>query len=207
MSDRTKQLDRLLIRKEAERDRLDKEQRVLSERLHQEEESLVEWERARDLLVQVLLSTQGKVNQFVEDVVTLALSTIYGNDYSFVLDYDTKRNQVEATPWVVRGGERFSPRDEVGGGVLDVASLALRLAIWAVMEPRPAPTFLLDEPSKFLSEDLQADFGRMLSELGRMLGAQFIVVTHSPDVASEAGLAYNVVLGQDGISKVERIGV
>ena len=206
MSDRTKQLDRLLLRQEAERDRLTRERTTLLERLTQEEESLVEWERARDLLVQVLLSTQGKVQSFVEEVATLALSTIYGNGYSFELDYDTKRNQVEATPWIVRDGERYSPRDEVGGGVLDVASLALRMALWAVTEPRPSATFLLDEPSKFLSEDLQADFGRMLSELGRMLGAQFVVVTHSPDVASEAGLAYNVVLGQDGVSKVERIG-
>jgi len=205
VSERTKQLDRRLIKLETERDRLQEEQRTLVERLCQEEMSLSEWERARDLLVQVLLSTQGKVKSFVEEITTLALSTIYGDSYSFELDYDTRRNQVEATPWIVRDGERYSPRDEVGGGVLDVAALAMRMAIWAITEPRPAATFLLDEPSKFLSEDLQADFGRMLSELGRMLGVQFIVVTHSQEVAGEAGLAYNVILGRDGVSKVERI--
>ena len=206
MSDRSTKLDRHLLKLEAEQDRLKREQRTLEDRLHREQGSLIEWEGARDLLVRVLLSTQGKVRSFIEEVVSLALSTIYGKDYSFELEYDVKRNQVEATPWIVRDGERFSPRDEVGGGVLDVASLALRLAVWAVTEPRPASIFLLDEPSKFLSEDLQVDFGRMLSDLGQKLGAQFIVVTHSPDVASEAGLAYNVSLGQDGVSKVERIG-
>ena len=206
MNNRLQQLDRDLTRREAERNLLAEQAAKLRDGLTREEESLRMWERARDLLVQVLLTTQGQVKSFVEEVVTLALSTIYGPDYGFELEYETRRNQVEATPWIVIGDERTSPRDEVGGGVLDVTSLALRLALWAMAEPRTAPTFLLDEPSKFLSDDLQADFGRMLAELADMLGAQFVVVTHSPAVAESAGAVYTVTLGPDGVSGVIGMG-
>lgn len=206
MIDRIQELDRRLTRREADRDRARKEASSLRRDQAAEEESLRQWGAARDLLVQVLMSTQGQVKGFVEEVVTLALSTIYGPAYRFELEYDTKRAQVEAKPWIVVGDERFDPRDEVGGGVLDVAALALRLALWAMAEPRTAPTFLLDEPSKFLSADLQADFGRMLAELAETLGAQFIVVTHSPEVAEFAGAAYTVTLGKDGVSRAERTG-
>ena len=132
----------------------------------------------------------------------MALSEVYGPGVSFELEYRTQRSQFEAVPWIVVDGEKFSPRDEVGGGVLDIAALAMRLAVWAMMEPRPSPVFVLDEPSKFLSADLRQDFGRMLYELAGMLGVQFIVVTHSPAVAEFADAAYNVTQ-TGGISRVE----
>ena len=163
---------------------------------------MVEWEQARDVVIRVMLATQGRVKTFVEDVVTQALSTIYGDNHSFELEYDQKRNQVEATPWIVIDGERNSPRDEVGGGILDIASLAMRLAVWALTDPLPSRTFLLDEPSKFLSVDMQPEFGRMLAELADMLDVQFVVVTHSPEVAEAAGKTYTIVKGGDGVSKV-----
>lgn len=162
-----------------------------------------EWSGARDILSEVLLGTQTKAAEFASQVVSLALSTIYGDGVSFELKYRRQRNQVEATPWIVKDGERFSPRDEVGGGVLDVASLALRLAVWAMSEPRTSPVFVLDEPGKFLSPGLRRDFGRMLGELSEMLGTQFVVVTHSPQVAEHAGAAYHVSQA-GGVSKVEK---
>ncbi len=201
--DRIARLDREIARREASRDAALAEATSLSQCLAQEGKSLRQWEAARDLLVQVLLSTQGQVKGFIEEVATSALSAIYGPEYGFELEYAARRNQVEAAPWIVVGGERFSPRDEVGGGVLDVVSLALRMALWAMAEPRTAPTFLLDEPSKFLDTDRQADFGHMLAELAETLGAQFLVVTHSPAVAEFAGVAYAVSQGEDGVSGVE----
>ena len=207
MNDRLRQLDSDLTRREAERGLLAEQATELRDGLLREEESLRQWEGARDLLVQVLLTTQGQVKSFVEEVVTLALSTIYGPDHRFEPEYETRRNQVEATPFIAIGDERFSPRDEVGGGVLDVAGLALRLALWAMAEPRTAPTFVLDEPAKFLhGADYEAAFGRMLVELSELLGVQFVVVTQEPMMAESAGITYVVTKGTDGVSLVERTG-
>ena len=205
MTNRINILARRITVAEADRARYGRERDSLAKQVDAGRIAVGEWERARDLLNQAMLGTQAKIKEFIEEVVSLALSTIYGPEYAFALEYETRRNQVEATPWLVKGAERFSPRDEVGGGVLDVAALALRLALWAIMEPRPSATFLLDEPSKFLSADLQVEFGRMLTELAGLLGSQFVVVTHSPMVAEAAGAAYNVTQGADGISRIERI--
>jgi len=204
LKDRIEQADRVLRRREAEREVRRAEVDDLARRLSSLDRDASEWEQARDLLVAVLLQTQGRVRGFIEDVVTLALSAVYGSEYKFELEYDAKRNQVEATPWITISGERRSPREELGGGVLDVASLALRMALWAIMEPRPSSTFLLDEPSKFLDADRQPDFGRMLVELADTLGVQFVVVTHSPALAEHGGTAYSVSQA-DGVSKVERM--
>jgi len=196
-------LERVVLRKEVDRDRI---KRDLAETVTQYAVAVTdvaEWEAARELVVEVLLVTQERVREFVEDVVSSALASTYGEDYGFRLTLERKRGQAEARPEITVGDDAFSPREEVGGGVLDVASLAMRLALWALAEPRPAPVFLLDEPSKFLSADLQPRFGDMLRELADSLGVQFIVVTHSPSVASAAGAAYNVTQ-EGGISRVER---
>ena len=197
-------MNRRLSALEAESKYIAEQIRGAEEQLAGERRALSEWERARDLVVEVLIATQGQAKGFIEEVVSLALSSTYGPDYGFALDYERKRNQMEATPWIVVGGERFSPRDEVGGGVIDVAAMAMRLALWSLMEPRPAATFLLDEPTKFLSADLQPAFGKMLSELAGSLGAQFVLVTHSPAVAEYAEMAYEVS-NEDGVSLVCRI--
>jgi ABC-type glutathione transport system ATPase component len=77
------------------------------------------------------------------------------------------------------------------------------MAVWAMAEPRTAPVFLLDEPSKFLSVDLQPKFGQMLRELSDLLGVQFVVVTHSPEVAESADRAYNV--DKDGAASAVKL--
>ena len=161
-------------------------------------------DRAREVINEVLILTQGQTKNFVEDVVSLALSTVYRDEYKFELEYDIKRNRSEAVPWIVKGGDKFSPREEVGGGVLDVVSLSLRMAVWALLEPRPAPVFILDEPGRFLSRDKQEPFGRMLREVSDLLKIQVVLVSHSTDIIQQADRSYNV-RQVDGVSHVEEI--
>jgi len=155
-------------------------------------------EKAREIAQCVLLLTQGRVKTAIEEIVTLALSTVYP-ELSFELEYEIKRNQSEATPWIVENDERHSPRDEVGGGVLDIVSLGLRLALWALMEPKPANIFILDEPAKFLSRDKQPLFGEMLSQLSKTLGVQILIVSHNNAIIDSADKVYKISQS-DGIS-------
>jgi len=155
-------------------------------------------EKAREIAQCVLLLTQGRVKTAIEEIVTLALSTVYP-ELSFELEYEIKRNQSEATPWIVENGDRHSPRDEVGGGVLDIVSLGLRLALWALMEPKPANIFILDEPAKFLSRDKQPLFSEMLSQLSKTLGVQILIVSHNNAIIDSADKVYKISQS-DGIS-------
>ena len=155
-------------------------------------------EKAREIAQCVLLLTQERVKTTIEDIVTLALSAVYP-ELSFELGYEIKRNQSEATPWIVENGERHSPREEVGGGVLDIVSLGLRLALWALMEPKPAKIFILDEPAKFLSRDKQPLFGEMLSQLSKTLGVKILIVSHNNAIIDSADKVYKISQS-DGIS-------
>lgn len=193
-----------LLTKKVEEDRLRKERNEL----RREEEGCgrekVVLDRAREIVNTVLLATQAQVISFVEEVVTLALSIVYGTDYSFRISFDLKRNQSEMTPWIVKDEILMSPRDEVGGGILDVCSLALRLVFWALTEPRPAPIMMLDEPGRFISPDRQQAFGEMLKKLSEVLDLQMIVVSHSRQVVGFANRAFEVFQAS-GISEVKEI--
>jgi len=193
-----------LVRKQAERDRIGDELGAARQRERQEISRAALAESARDVVNTVLLVTQEQVKSHLEDIVSLALSAVYGDEYAFEFEFGIKRNQLEVTPFIVKGGERFAPKDEVGGGVNDVCSLALRLAMYSLMEPKPAPVFLLDEPGRFLSRDKQPLFGVMLKRISEMLGVQIIMVSHSAGIIDCSDRAYNVTQ-EGGISRVELI--
>lgn len=199
-----KQHEDFLTRRQAERGRVEDESHAARTRERKERDRAVVLESARDVVNAVLLVTQEQVRQHVEDICTLALSLVYGDDYAFELSYEVKRNQTEITPWIVHGGQRVSPRDSVGGGVVDVCSLALRLAMWSMMEPQPAPVFILDEPGRFVSRDKQPLFGAMLKQLAELLGIQIIMVSHASCIMDQADVAYEVTQN-GGVSRVERV--
>ena len=162
-------------------------------------------EQARDVVSEVLLLTQARVKGFLEDVATSALKTVYGDEYGFKLDYKVKRNQAEITPMITKGEDQFSVREEVGGGVLDVLSLALRFAVFSILRPRPLPVMVLDEPGKFVSRDRQSAFGQMLRDMSERLNVQTILVSHSDDIIDQADKAF-LVEQNDGISTVHDLG-
>ena len=166
------------------------------------EERTENLESARDVVNDVLCATQNEVKGFLEEVVSLALSTVHGDQFSFEIEYDIKRNQSEVYFWIVEDGERFSPDFDSGGGVKDTAAFALRVAMYALMNPKPSPIFLLDEPAKQLSYDLQEAFGIMLKEISNLLGIQIIVISQSMSCISGADKVYKVNK-QKGISCVE----
>ena len=89
-----------------------------------------------------------------------------------------------------------------GGGPIDIASFALRIASWSLQRPIRSNTIILDEPMKNLSKEYQEQGALMLQEVSRKLGIQFIIVTHEPVLARFADKTFNVSI-KNGISRVE----
>ena len=190
-------LNRWVIEREAEEKLIISQRDNLISKVNQITKLIKKIEQARDIVNIVLQNTQQQIKSFIEEVVTLALSAVYGDEYAFELEYIVKRNQSEANLWIVRNGIRFSPKEEVGGGINDVTSFALRLANWALMSPRPAGVFILDEPTKFLSVDLQPRFGELLKEVKNLLDVQIIISTHSEQLVIEGDKKYGVKLDKE----------
>lgn len=204
MSNRLRQYRDFLVRKQTELEIIKKDLDVAIKERGAGEKILANTERARDIINDVVILTQERVKGLIEEVVTLALSAVYGNDYEFGIEYQIKRNQHEATLWLVKDGDRFSLKDEVGGGVCDICSFALRLIMWAISPQRTSPVFIFDEPGRFLSRDLQPLFGQMIKQVSSLLGVQIIMVSHSPDLIEASDRAYEVTQVK-GISTVQLI--
>ena len=70
------------------------------------------------------------------------------------------------------------PMTASGGGVVDVASFALRLSCLVLSKPPINRILILDEPFKFLSEDYRERVRILLETLSKEMKTQIILVTH-----------------------------
>jgi len=94
-------------------------------------------------------------------------------------------------------GNKQSILDGCGGGLKDIVSFALRVAIWS-LDSESSPVILLDEPFKFVSAGHRNQGAELLHTLSRKLGIQFVVVSHVAEIVNNADTAYLVSKGADG---------
>lgn len=140
------------------------------------EARLAALEKAQVLIQVTAQETQEKLRYHIEDIVQTALEACFPNEYDFVVDFNMKRGRTEADMYLLGEGGRVNPEDAAGGGLVDVMSFALRLAAWTLSGTDAV--IVLDEPFKFLSENLRPLAGQILRELSEKLGLQIIMVTH-----------------------------
>ena len=174
-------------------------------KLEGEKKLLALTEQARDILVTATAATQDQVREFIEDLVSLALQSVFGVEYFFVLDFKQQRGQSEIRPVILWKQEQFDPKGEVGGDIVDVASFALRLVLWALSDRRSAPVFILDEPFKFLSKDRSDEAANMLRGISELLGIQIIMISHDEGLIVAADRSWEVRKGTDGNAEVEQL--
>lgn len=166
----------------------------------------IEIKEAREVVNNVHLATQISVSEFIEEVVGLALQTVFdesGDVYGFKVEYEIKRNKSEAKLYIMKNGRRVTPDGGCGGGVLDVASFGLRAVNFALASPPPEPVLLLDEPGRFMG-DYALNFGRMLKEVSDLLELQIIMISHDSSLIECADKSFRVTQSK-GISKVEEV--
>lgn len=158
-------------------------------------------EQAKEIIKQVGLKTQQQLQYHISDITTLALESIFDNAYQLKAEFVERRDKTECDLLFVRDDEVLDPISASGGGAVDVASFALRIASWSMEYPRLRNVIILDEPMRFLSEDLQEKASKMIKELSSKLGIQFIIVTHSQEITTYADKVFEVKI-RKGVSKV-----
>ena len=191
-----------LQRQAGRRDQLQSEVTVTAKKLTtlaQEQEDIT---RALEIIQVTAKLTQSQLEIHISELVSLALEAVFPNPYKMILKFQTRRNRSEADLLLQdENGNLLNPMDAVGGGVVDVAALALRIALWSLKRPRPRAVMIMDEPLRFLSTDLQGRASLMLKELSEKLGIQFIIVTHEENLLEAADKVFNVGI-KDGVSKM-----
>ena len=149
---------------------------VLLEKASIRVESTVGAQQVAQAIAQTL---QQRAHRQIASVVSRCLAAVFDDPYEFRIDFERKRGKTEARLVFVRDGlELGGVLDGVGGGVVDVAALGLRLACVLLARPPVRKLVVLDEPFRFVSRDHRPRVRAMVEMLAGELGMQFVVVTH-----------------------------
>lgn len=136
-------------------------------------------EEAQDIIQKVAQTVQQKAHTQICSVVSKCLSTVFEDPYEFSIVFERKRGKTDAVLTFKRGSYEVDPRGGSGGGVLDVAVLALRVAVVVMARPKLRPLIVMDEPFKWLSPDARRTrVAGLLVTLAKEMGIQFVIVTN-----------------------------
>ncbi|WP_405291911.1 hypothetical protein [Methanobrevibacter sp.] len=169
----------------------------------QSENKLKLLEQAQVFLQTVAQNTQEKLKYQIEDVVNLALESVFPNEYEFKINFNVSRGKTDAELIFLdkRTGQTIDPMEASGGGVVDVTCFALRISAWA-LENGTDNLIILDEPFKFVSKDLVERAGEILKTLSEKMKLQVIMVTHIPEFIDVADKVFEVKKNEKGISRI-----
>jgi DNA repair exonuclease SbcCD ATPase subunit len=163
-------------------------------------------EKAQALIQTVALETQEVLKIQIQDIVQSAFDTVFPGVYEFSVIFEIKRNRTEARLVFKQKGYEVDIVSSDGGGLVDLASFALRVAAWSL--GTSADVMLLDEPGKWVSRDLVGAFAEIVTELSQKLNLQVIMVSHVPELIENSEKVFRVVLeNKEGfsISKVQEV--
>jgi DNA repair ATPase RecN len=197
------------IRRKTTKDLLMKEQQELHEQV-------LELEQQQELLnkVKLLFQRSGEyarrqAKAQLETLVTNALQYVFGSSFRFEIELSPADKNPTAEFYVVTewNGEviRTKPQDARGGGIVDMISLALRIALLETVRPRLEGPILLDEPGKHVSEDYILPMTQFLQSVYETFDRQILFVTHNTHMTESADQAFFVRL-KDGKSEVQLSG-
>jgi len=160
-------------------------------------------ENAQAFLQVVAQDTQEQLKYHVEDIVQLALDTCFPERYQFSIAFEVSRGTTTAVMKFIdnESGQSIDPMNASGGGVVDLAAFALRIAAWT-LEGSTDNVIILDEPMKFISRDLIIQAARVMKTLSEKLNLQFIMSTHIPELIEVADRVFQVAINRAGRSKV-----
>lgn len=172
-------------------------------------DSIDVFEQAKILLQESSRFAKEQVKTQLENLVTSGLQYIFEEDLQFEIKItESGKSRTEAEFYVVstQNGEEIRTRPEAarGGGVVDIVSLILRVAILQSITPQVEGPLILDEPVKMVSANYIEKVGEFLQQLNKYFGRQIIMATHNIYLTEIADKKY-MVTQTNGISRVEKL--
>jgi len=153
-------------------------------------------EKVRLLLQLASEYARKQAKQQLETLVTQALQYIFGSNFSLEIELNTLNNNPSAEFYVVTKDSnkiiKTRPYESRGGGVVDVVSLAVRIALLEIIKPKIPGPLILDEPGKHVSEDYILAFINFLKSITNTFQRQVILITHNTYLMESADISYFV---------------
>ena len=173
-------IDKSVAQYRAVRSEIKQEELALKEAEQKEQDCL----EVQKIIQEVAEKVQRQAHVQIAEVVTRCLNAVFDDPYEFKIDFAKKRGKTEAQLKFTRNGQEIDPIDGAGGGVLDVASFALRLACVLMHRPKLRNIMILDEPFRFVSKlgHYRERIRALLETLSVEMDMQFLIVTHDPEL-------------------------
>ena len=158
-------------------------------------------EKARQIVREVGVKTQSQLSYNISEITSMAMESVIKNDpYKIVVNFVERRNKTECDILFKRDNNLIEPLS-AGGGAVDVAAFAFRVAAWAMNPSKGRNVLILDEPFKHLKgEAANIRMLEMVREVSKRMGLQIIMVGDER-VSREALLA-----NTDKLFEVKLIG-
>lgn len=133
---------------------------------------------AQQICQAVAASIQQHAHKQIASVVSRSLEAVFDDAYEFKIDFERKRGKTEARLYFKRRTLEVDPKTGSGGGVLDIASFALRLTRIMLAQPASRKLLVLDEPFKFVNGDTnRVRCCELIKKLAEETGFQFVIAT------------------------------
>jgi DNA repair exonuclease SbcCD ATPase subunit len=150
------------------------------------------YEEARWVITEVTKQTQLNFKEQVESLVTIAIQSVFDRPFEFKLEFNEKPTRLEIQPVIKEGDNEYIPKHEMGGGMIDLISFAFRVVLWALSDPQPRNTIILDEPLKMVGSALIDRAGQMIKKLSDELNLQIILISHEEELIAIADKAWQI---------------
>lgn len=160
-------------------------------------------EECRVITQQIAENNQNRLTEKINRIVTDSIQAVFGDDYEFKMVISSKNNTVVAQPTFYKNGKEENVKVCEGGGMLAIASLALRVVLMTLLKD-PAPTIVLDEPFANLGSDgggLERGC-QLLETISKKLDIAFIIITHGDNIKDIANKVFYISMKEEGNSKV-----
>jgi DNA repair exonuclease SbcCD ATPase subunit len=176
---RVSEIKEIVKKREVEQNFLLRQYDDCKNKLEKYNSEILDMIEARNIVSEAARITQQQFKLLVEELVTSAINAVFPNkDYKFVMQFVLQNNRPQINLLVQDGeNEPYVPKDEQGGGLLDIISFALRVVLWSLEKPRSRNTLIMDEPFRWTG-NLTELAANMMKEISKKLELQIIMVTH-----------------------------
>ena len=169
--------------------------------IQEQNEMLLDLEEAKMISQFLAKQAQDKTALHLYKVVNMALSLVFDEPIEFKINIETKGDSVQATPVLIENNQEQSPKVSNGGGVLDIVSFALRVALLGMIKKDKTPIFILDEAFVHIGKSDLPKAVMLMKTISEQMGVQIITVTHIKEIKDVADTLI-VTEKQNGVSVV-----
>ena len=146
------------------------------------------YSKSVEIMQIVQKQAQDKILRGLEIIINHVLRSILGSDYQFIVE-DSRRGNYSELDFKIKSPNCQVPSDPIvteSGGILDLVSIALRIALMELNNPKIDGFLLLDESFKHLSTNHVKAVAQLLKSLSQKLDRQIILISHNYRFVEEA---------------------